>query len=42
MNLWQIANELAIAASNTIVIETDGEPAWLAWDAAVRELEMKK
>lgn len=42
MNLWQIANELAIAASNTLVIYLDSPEAWLAWDAAVRELEMKK
>jgi hypothetical protein len=42
VNLLAVAQELAIAASNTLVIYTTGEAAWLAWDAAVRELEKKQ
>lgn len=39
VNLLAVAQELAIATSQTLVIYTDGDAAWLAWDCAVRELE---
>jgi hypothetical protein len=42
INLLQVAQILAAAASQTLVIYTTGEAAWLAWDAAVRELERKQ
>jgi hypothetical protein len=42
VNLLQVAQILAVAASNTLVIYLDGPAGMTAYLAAVRELEMKK
>lgn len=42
VNLLAVAQELAIAASKTLVVHLDGPAGMTAYLAAVRELEMKK
>ena len=34
-----VAHELRLAMQGVTVIELSDEPAWLAWDAAVRQLD---